>query len=87
MVNKRDDNVRNLTVEILKQIRAELTGLRGEVGGLREEVGGLREEQKTGFKELRDRFDNLLELSGGRYRDHERRIRALERHATPRRGT
>jgi len=73
MANRRDDNVKNPTVEILEQIRGELTGL--------------REEQKAGFKELRDRFDNLLERSGGRYRDHERRIRALERHAPPRRGT
>lgn len=55
MANKRHGGGSNLTVEILKQIRAELTG--------------------------------LLELSGGRYRDHERRIRARERHVTPRLGT
>ncbi len=80
MPGKRDDNVKNLTVEILKQIRAELSGLRGE---MRDEIGGLREEQKSGFRELRDRFDHLLEFAGDRYRNHERRIRALERHVAP----
>lgn len=38
------DNVTDLTVEILKDIRTELRGLRGDVDGLRGEVNGLRGE-------------------------------------------
>ncbi len=68
----KSGNVKNVTVEILKRIRAELTGMRGELTGVRGEVVALRSdtnarfaelEQATvaGFKHLSARVDGLTE--------------------------
>ena len=89
MSPKRNGTVRDLTVEILKDIRTEMRGLRGELTELRGEVTHLREDtnrrfeamQETmaeGFAKVNARFDHVLEFAGNYYRDHEERIRRLE---------
>jgi hypothetical protein len=54
---KDDDNVRDITVEILKNIRDDMRGMREELGGLRvemrEEIGGLRVEMREEIGGLR----------------------------------
>ena len=67
MAKKRNGSgeVRDLTVESLKSIR--------------DEIRGLREETRTGFRAVNDRIDNLLDFSGARWRDHEERLRRLEK--------
>jgi hypothetical protein len=81
------------TVEILQGIRADLGGLRQEIVQLREEttpgVAQLREEHRRdlealehatirGFEGVARRLDDLIDISGDRYRDHEARIVRLE---------
>jgi hypothetical protein len=41
-------------------------------------VDKLTERVDEGFKRVDLRFDNLIDTMGGRYRDHEGRINALE---------
>lgn len=64
---KRNGGVVDLTVEILRDIRAEIRETNERLG---------RVEQ--GLIDLRGRFDHLLEFAGERYQNHEDRLRALE---------
>jgi hypothetical protein len=65
-----EDNVVDLSVEILKQIRGELRGLRGDVGDLRGDVTDLR----TGLTNVR----NELAGTNQRLDTLNRRFEVLE---------
>ncbi len=87
-------NVKDLTVEILKQIRGELRDTNARLATLeRATVAGFRhltdrfDQLGTRFDQLGDRFEHALGFAGDRYRDHERRLGKLERHVFPRRAT
>lgn len=57
------------TLEVLKDIRSGVTEL--------------REEMRSGFEQLSDRLDNVIQgVVGERFRDHEDRIRRLEKLVT-----
>jgi predicted nuclease with TOPRIM domain len=56
----------------------ELRGLRGDVAQLRGAVAELRAATATGFRLLTARLENLRDVAGARFRDHERRLRTLE---------
>jgi hypothetical protein len=58
-------DVHDLTVEILRSIR--------------DEIRAMREEMRVGFHGVQARIDNLVEFTGERWRDHEQRLRRLER--------
>ena len=74
-------------------LRGEVGDLREEVGGLREEVHDIREDLRTleeatirGFTgvrraldEVNARLDNLRDVAGAGWRDHEARLGSLER--------
>ena len=75
----------DLTVAILRSIRDELTSLRRELRG---EMSELRGEMRTGFAEVHSglatvtaRLENIRDLAGDKWRDHEHRIKRLERRA------
>jgi hypothetical protein len=86
------DDVSNLSVEILKQIRDGITHLESNLGGriddLRAEMSGLRTELKDDMKELRGIVmqhgrivDGALQVSledSGRLEAIEGRLRKLE---------
>lgn len=70
----------------MDQLTGRVDGLNERVDGLNQRVDGLTGQVETltrqtekGFKDLNGRFNHLLEFAGGLYRDHERRIRSLER--------
>ena len=67
---KRGSGITDLTVEILKDIREELR-----------EIKKATDETNQRLGRLEQRFDHLLEFAGDRYREHEERIRILEKHA------
>jgi hypothetical protein len=71
--------VYDLTVEILKSIREELRGVRTEVIQLREEMRAELRGVNARLDGTNARIDNLIEFSGERWRDHEQRLRRLER--------
>jgi len=73
MAGKKAGNgsMSDLTVEILKDIRAELRKQGGDLAGLRVEM---RERLDT----LTARIENIRDFAGERYRDHEERLRGLE---------
>ncbi|MBI5496707.1 MAG: hypothetical protein HY904_16960 [Deltaproteobacteria bacterium] len=76
---RKEGGPRDLVVEILRDIRKELQALNGRVDGLSGRVDDLAHETAKGFADLSMRFDNLLEFSGDRYRDHEKRIHRIEK--------
>ncbi|MEK6606070.1 MAG: hypothetical protein AABZ30_00245 [Myxococcota bacterium] len=69
MARKKQTNggVVDLTVEILRDIRAEIRESNQRLGRV-----------EHGLTEIRSRFDHLLGFVGDRYRDHEKRLRSLE---------
>ena len=78
------DNVSDLTLEVLKNIRAELKGLREES---RIGLAALREEMHAGFESVNERLDlvneridGVLKIVGTHHTDHEARLRRIERH-------
>lgn len=71
--------VYDLTVEILKSIREELRGVREEVTHLREEMRAELRGVNARLDGTNARIDNLIEFTGERWRDHEQRIRRLEK--------
>jgi hypothetical protein len=89
---KREGNVTDVTVAILRNIRDELKDLRSirdELRELRVEVHELRVDTNErfealesttarGFEAVTARIEHLRDFSGERWRDHERRIRRLE---------
>jgi hypothetical protein len=89
---EENGNVSDLTIEVLKSIRAELQGLRAETKeGLTEVREGLA-EVKEGLAETNAKLEQLAEytqtgfkalLTQGdrRFLDHEGRLRRLEEHA------
>ena len=85
MNDKKEGQLANLTVEILKQIRDGIGALRDELKTemceLRVDVGELSDR----VGKLNGRFDHLLDFSGDRYRNLERRIKVLERKVLARR--
>ena len=56
---RRNGNVRDLTVEILKDIRGELVGLRGDVVMLRQEHGARLERIETRLEHLETGLERL----------------------------
>lgn len=79
-----DDQVENLTVQILRGIRQELRDLRGDMNtrldSLTERVDGLERATISGFEGVHRRLETLRDLAGDHWRDHEARIRRLETH-------
>ena len=79
---KTDENVVHLTVEVLKDIRKELVLLRQDTGrqfaSLEGRFASLERTTAAGFAKLDARIDHLVDLAGDGYRDHERRLRAVE---------
>ena len=71
-----DGTVADITVEILRGIREELRMLREDTNA---RFATLERATVEGFAKLESRFDHLLDFAGERYRDHEERIRILER--------
>jgi hypothetical protein len=65
------DNVEDITVHILRDIR-------DEIRQTNQRLEGLDTSTKAGFIRLDTRFDNLIETIGGNSRDHEQRITVLE---------
>ncbi len=70
--------VADLTVEILRDIRRGLGEVRDEVkktnerlDQTNERLGRLEQATVAGLRDLRARFDHLLDFSGDRYRAHE----------------
>ena len=80
-------NVEDLTVAILRKIRGELVALRNDTAAGFSLVTGRLDHLTDRFDHLGARFDHLLDFTGDRYRDHERRIVKLERRPSPRRAT
>lgn len=71
--------VYDLTVEILKSIREEVRGLREE---MREELRGVNTRLDATNKRLdgtNARIDHLVGFTRERWRDHEERLRRLEK--------
>ena len=83
MTEKEQGHVLNLTVEILKQIRdgVSQTNKRLDDTNRRLEEGFYQLNAR--IDKLNGRFDHFLDLAGGHYRDHEKRIRAIERKVFP----
>jgi hypothetical protein len=87
----------DLVVETLKGIRKDLHSLKDDV---RNELRALRTETREGFAAVNARLlrveaeqaktnarlDHLVEFSGDRWRDLDRRVTALERDREPRPG-
>ena len=85
-------SVGDLTVEILKGIRAELVGLREDNRGIRDElvtlngrmdvltarVGNLEKATVRGFELITARLDNIRDFAGQHYRRLEERVDAVE---------
>jgi archaellum component FlaC len=42
-------------------------------------IASLERKMDAGFKRMDDRFDSMLKTMGARWRDHEHRLRRLER--------
>ena len=74
-----------------RELRVEITHVRSEIGQLRNEFvesrrmtevrfESLESAVNGGFETLGRRIDGLRDLSGSGYRDHEDRIRRLEKH-------
>ena len=85
------DDVPSLTLHVLRSIREELRATRTDLGGLLDQTNQrldqtnqrldhLERTTALGFERLTERIDNLRDLAGDRYRDHEARIRRLELH-------
>ena len=74
-------DVADITVEILRDIRDDMRDMRDGMHGLRDGMRGLRGDMRD-LREAVDqtnaRLDNLIELAGGRWRNHEERIEGLE---------
>jgi len=68
--------VHELTIEVLKGIRSEISKLREETRG---DTRKLREEMHRGFGAVTSRIDHLVEFSGDRWRDHEERLTRIEK--------
>jgi archaellum component FlaC len=92
-MSKEDDNVIDLSVRVLQDIRKELQKLNArtehverELGSLNKRMDGLTDTMVRGFAlvgdelgELNGRFDHLLVTTGSVFRNHERRLATLEK--------
>ena len=87
------DNVTDLSIHILQDIRDEMRGMRGEMGDLRaelrteltavrDEMRGMRVDLCERIDRTNARIDNLIEVSGGGHRAHDERIAQLETRVT-----
>lgn len=81
MAGKQNGSVADLTVEVLKDIRSELRQSNERLGRVETRLEAVDE----GIGQLNERFDHLLQISGKRWQDHDRRIRVLESRAARRR--
>jgi hypothetical protein len=68
-----DDKVSDLTIEVLKDIRAELRSLNGRVDALAERVD-------SGFASVNQRLDSVLKIVGTHHAQLESRVRRIEDH-------
>ncbi len=72
------NDVSDLTIEVLKDIREEMRGMRAELHEVRGELHGLNERVETGFASVNQRLDSVLKIV-----DHgelESRVKRIEDH-------
>ena len=72
-------DVVDLTVEILKDIRNEIRGTNERLSRLEEGMNRRLDEVNGRLDHLNTRVDHLIDFTGKMWRDHERRIRKIER--------
>ena len=65
-----------------KEMKEELGAVKEELGTVKEEIRTVKEEIRTVKEEIRtvnERLDDILHFMGGHYREHEQRIKSLEK--------
>lgn len=93
-VSSPSNNVSDLTLKVLENIRDDLRALNGRVDGLRDELGGVRsdlsslnERMDAGFQRLETeavgtnrRLDSVLKIAGTHHSELEDRVSRIEHH-------
>ena len=64
-------SISDLTIHILREIQVDIKDMKGHLVRHDTELSELR-------REMRERFDNLIGIFGGSYRDHELRLSRVE---------
>ena len=72
-----NENVENLILVQLREIRAEMSEMRGDIGGLRSDIAGVRSELGDVEQKV-DGLSTILMLLTGHVHGIELRVEALE---------
>lgn len=65
-------------LEVLQRMDGRAERIDGRLANIERDTAELRAEVRLNHAEIRGRLDNLIDLAGERWRDHEERLRRLE---------
>ena len=89
-----DDDIPNLTLRVLQNIQADMSGMRADMNGMRADMNGMRADMNAGFDgvnarvdgvnarvdTLNARFDHFLSFAGRDVQDLKLRVSVVELH-------
>ena len=70
--------VHDLTVTVLREIRDGIGEVREQVAETNRRLDRNQAETNTRLDAMNDRLDNVIDIAGGGWRSHERRLARLE---------